>query len=212
MTFPKYSRKINADDFERINNSRKHAPYERSLEIAKLLLLNFRPDLKAGKQNMIALMFDMNMLWEEYVFRVLKKELRREWDVYGQKRKRFWEKKVIKPDIVLQNRNTGVVYVIDTKWKLPERNKPSDNDLKQMFAYNHYWKCRHSLLLYPSASTESRDMKGAYSEKILIDKQHEDHFCSMGFLDLVEYHENKEKWSIAVAVQNMLEIDTRYIE
>ena len=213
LDFPKVdSRKIKTDDFERINNSRKHAPYERSLEIAKLLLLNFRPDLKAGKQNMIALMFDMNMLWEEYVYRVLKKELRREWEVHGQKRKRFWEKKVIKPDIVLQNRNTGVVYVIDTKWKLPERNKPSDNDLKQMFAYNHYWKCRHSLLLYPSASTESRDMKGAYSEKILIDKQHEDHFCSMGFLDLVEYHENKEKLSIAVAVQNMLEIDTRYVE
>ena len=205
------SRKITTKDFDRINNSRKHAPYERSLEIAKLLLLNFRPDLKAGNQDMIALMFDMNTLWEEYIYRVLKRELRREWEVYGQKRKRFWEKKVIKPDIVLRHRESGVVYVVDTKWKLPEKNKPSDNDLKQMFAYNHYWKCTHSLLLYPSDSTES-GIKGGYSEKIVINEAEEDHFCSMGYLDLVEYYQNRDKWSISVAIQNMLEIDTRYVD
>ena len=204
-------RKIKADDFSRITYSRKHAPYERSLEIAKLLLLNFRPDLKAGKQNMIALMFDMNMLWEEYVYRVLRRELRREWEVHGQKRKRFWEKKVIKPDIVLRHRESGVVYVIDTKWKLPEKNKPSDNDLKQMFAYNHYWKCTHSLLLYPSDSTES-GMKGGYSEKILINETQKDHFCSMGYLDLVEYYQNRDKWSISVVIRNMLEVDTRHVD
>ena len=205
------SRMVKADDFEKINNSRKHAPYERALEIAKLLLLNFRPDLKAGKQNMIALMFDMNVLWEEYVFRVLKRELRGEWEVFGQKRKRFWEKKVIKPDIVLRNRESGVVYVIDTKWKLPEKRKPSDNDLKQMFAYNHYWKCTHSLLLYPSDSTES-GMKGGYSEQILIHKEPESHYCSMGYLDLVAYYQNRNEWSLSVAVLNMLEIDTRYVD
>jgi len=205
------SRKITVNDFDRINNSRKHAPYERSLEIAKLLLLNFRPDLKAGNQDMIALMFDMNTLWEEYIYRVLKRELMREWEVHGQKRKRFWEKKVIKPDIVLRHRESGVVYVVDTKWKLPEKYKPSDNDLKQMFAYNHYWKCTHSLLLYPSDSTES-GIKGGYSEKIVINEAEEDHFCSMGYLDLVEYYKNRDKWSISVAIQNMLEIDTRYVD
>lgn len=208
---PVDSRKVKPDDFDRIKNTRKHAPYERALEIAKLLLLNFRPDLKAGKQNMIALMFDMNMLWEEYVYRLLKRELRQEWEVHGQKRKRFWETKVIKPDIVLRHRESDVVYVIDTKWKMPERNKPSDNDLKQMFAYNHYWKCSHSLLLYPSDSTES-GMKGAYSEKILINQEAEDHYCSMGYLDLVEYYQNKGSWSISVAVLNMLEVDNRYVD
>ena len=212
LDFPSVdTRKIEADDFQKINNNRKHAPYERSLEIAKLLLLNFRPDLKAGQQNMIALMFDMNVLWEEYVYGVLKRELRQEWEVHGQKRKRFWEKKVIKPDIVLRHRESGLVYVIDTKWKLPDRNKPSDNDLKQMFAYNHYWKCTHSLLLYPSDSTESL-MKGCYSEKILINEAREDHYCSMGYLDLVEYYQNRTKWRLSVAVLNMLEIDNRYIE
>lgn len=205
------SRKVNAGDFDRIKSSRKHEPYERALDIAKLLLLNFRPDLKAGAQNMIALMFDMNMLWEEYVYRVLRRELRREWEVHGQKRKRFWEKKVIKPDIVLRHRESGVVYVIDTKWKLPEKQKPSDNDLKQMFAYNHYWKCTHSLLLYPSDSTES-GMKGGYSEKILINETQEDHFCSMGYLDLVEYYQNRDKWSISVVIRNMLEVDTRHVD
>lgn len=211
IDFPKVDRKkIKDDDFERFNKSRKHAPYERSLDIAKLLLLNYRPDLKAGHQNMIALMFDMNMLWEEYVYRVLRKELKSQWKVHRQKRKRFWAEKVIQPDIILRNRDNGVVYVIDTKWKLPEKNKPLDNDLKQMFAYNNYWKCTHSLLLYPSSSADSR-MKGAYSEKIMINEEMEDHFCSMGYLDLVKHFQHKKRWSMSVSILNMLEIDKRYV-
>jgi 5-methylcytosine-specific restriction enzyme subunit McrC len=98
--------------------------------------------------------------------------------------------------------------VIDTKWKLPERNKPSDNDLKQMFAYNHYWKCTHSLLLYPSDSTES-GLKGGYSEKVLINEKQKDHYCSMGYLDLVEYNQNKG-WNLSSAVLNMLEINPHH--
>ena len=39
--------------------------------------------------------------------------------------------------------------VIDTKWKTPDGFIPSDNDLKQMFVYNEYWKAQHGILLYP---------------------------------------------------------------
>jgi hypothetical protein len=54
-------------------------------------------------------------------------------------------------------------------------------------------------------------MKGGYSEKILINQESKDHFCSMGYLDLVEYYQNQDSWSVSVAVLNMLEIDQRYI-
>lgn len=204
LNFPQLERiKIGFEHFQRIPNNRKHAPYEQALEIARLLLLNFRPDLKAGRQNMIALMFDMNMLWEEYIYRILRKELNAEWEVMGQSRKRFWEQKVIRPDIILRHRESGKVYVIDTKWKLPEKRKPADNDLKQMFAYNHYWSCTHSLLLYPS--DEESSYQGSYSKQIVIDNTLKDHYCSMGFLDLVGYVQNKREWNIHRPILNMLE-------
>ena len=49
-------------------------------------------------------------------------------------------------------------------------------------------------------------MKGGYSEKIVINEEQEDHFCSMGYLDLAEYHQNKT-WGISMAVLGMLEIN-----
>ncbi len=205
LDFPDLERlKVKAQHFERIPADRKHAPYERALEIAKLLLLNFRPDLKAGQQNMIALMFDMNQLWEEYIYRVLKRELKDDWIVEGQSRRRFWEKKQIRPDIVLRHRRRPEVYVIDTKWKLPEKLKPSDNDLKQMFAYNHYWDCTHSLLLYP-AEEESK-FHGSYSKQIFLDDRLQDHYCSMGFLDLVDYVQNKRHRNLSIPILDMLSI------
>lgn len=203
LNFPHLERiKVIAPHFERIPNNRKHAPYERALEIAKLLLLNFRPDLKAGRQNMIALMFDMNMLWEEYIYRVLRKELTADWEVLGQSRKRFWEHKVIRPDIILRHRESNQVFVIDTKWKLPEKRKPADNDLKQMFAYNHYWNCTHSLLLYPSE--EESNYQGSYSKQILIDNDLTNHYCSMGFLDLVDFVQHRKNQSISAPILGML--------
>lgn len=42
--------------------------------------------------------------------------------------------------------------VIDTKWKILRNFRPSDDDIRQMFAYNHYFNAAQSYLLYPSAS------------------------------------------------------------
>jgi 5-methylcytosine-specific restriction enzyme subunit McrC len=53
-----------------------------------------------------------------------------------------------------------VVTVLDTKWKNVSGNKPSDNDLKQMFVYNLYYDCVNSALLYPSSN--QTQVKGKY--------------------------------------------------
>ncbi len=67
-----------------------------------------------------------------------------------QNSKKFWEGKTIRPDIVIREKKTKVIkYVIDTKWKVIKANDPSDDDLKQMYAYNMYWGNERSMLLYP---------------------------------------------------------------
>ena len=62
--------------------------------------------------------------------------------------------KIIKPDIVMKHRESGKKVIVDTKWKMPDDDVPADADLKQMFAYNEYWKSEIAVLLYPSAAFE----------------------------------------------------------
>ena len=180
LDFPLVTRiKVNEKTFTGLPKGRKIEPYYKALEIAKLLLLNFRPDIRSGRNDMIALMFDMNMLWEEYVFRKLLTKLGSEWKVSAQRKKAFWENKVIRPDIVLERGDE--TYVIDTKWKIPWNNKPDDNDLKQIYVYNHHWKAKHSILLYPR-SADQEDHFGTYH--LPMDK--DAHHCRLGFVDVLD--------------------------
>ncbi len=184
LDFPEQARiKANANHFSKLKVSRKTKPYQKAIEIARLLLLNYRPDLSSGQQNLLALMFDMNQLWEEYVYRILKKNLHKEWMVMGQQRQKFWEHKSIRPDIVLQSRaNPEKTFVIDTKWKVIDNLHPADNDLKQMYVYNHHWKSSKSLLLYPKANDTQKDRLGTYS----LPFKDKPHSCILGFVDVVD--------------------------
>ena len=107
---------------------------------------------------MIALLFDMNKLWEEYIYRMLAKLQTDDLKVQFQNRQHFWETKLIKPDIIVEKHYYNALgkkvienYVIDTKWKLIDPKKPGDDDLKQMYAYNMYWNAKRSMLLYPNS-------------------------------------------------------------
>lgn len=148
---------INVTDatFATMHFDRKSDGYRDAMQIAKLILLNYMPDMVHHRNNVLALMFDMNRLWEEYVYVVLRKELK-DYSVTAQSSKRFWEGegtpiKHIRPDIVISYKNVPKL-VIDTKWKCPNENAPSDADLKQMYVYHKFWGVDHTILLYPSAS------------------------------------------------------------
>jgi len=137
--------------FETINLSRKTLAYTEALKIAEMIIMNYSPDLKNGRVNMLALLFDMNMLWEEYVFRMLQRNIPSNIKVAFQNSQPFWERKTIRPDIVVTKVDAGLseTFVIDTKWKVIDSRNPSDDDLKQMYAYNLYWNSSRCMLLYP---------------------------------------------------------------
>jgi 5-methylcytosine-specific restriction enzyme subunit McrC len=66
---------------------------------------------------MLALLFDMNKLWEEYILVRLKQaSINHNIKVYGQNSKTFWSNISIRPDIVLENDDEQ--FIIDTKWKI----------------------------------------------------------------------------------------------
>ena len=158
---------IAVDDalFERLTFDRKSEDYRTAIDIARLILLRYMPDQSKRGKHVLALMFDMNKLWEEYVFVILRRSLREEYNVSAQKVKRFWESsfgtKVIRPDIVVSDKSGKPVCVLDTKWKCPAVGEPpSDADLKQMYVYHKYWGVKRTALLYPS--TKDDELSGYF--------------------------------------------------
>lgn len=158
MRFPELgpSPAITAATFARIVSSRKLTRYQEALGMAKLILLNYSPDVRRGTEDVLAIVFDMNLLWELFIYRTLKRgEANGGYRVSAQNRKNFWNTRRIRPDLVIER--DGECIVVDTKWKLVDDLSPSDPDLKQMYAYNMYWQTRRSVLLYPGVESQEGD-------------------------------------------------------
>lgn len=182
LNFPEVKAvKANQNTFTQIPKSRKTAPYDNALAIARLIILNYAPNVSSGSEKMLALLFDMNSLWEEYVLVRLKQVAQDKYiQVYGQNSTGFWDGITIRPDIVLEKRIKGEkskVLVIDTKWKNIDQARPSTHDLRQMYVYNDYWKSTKALLLYPSQET-------MISINDFIPYDNKEHSCSLGKISI----------------------------
>jgi len=175
--------KANENTFTKIPKSRKTTPYETALAIARLIILNYAPNVSSGSEKMLALLFDMNSLWEEYILVRLKHAAQgSDIEVYGQNSKGFWNGITIRPDIVLEkkrDKENKEILIIDTKWKNIDQSKPSTQDLRQMYVYNEYWKSKRSLLLYPSNNSNLNDFKSF----VPIDKDPH-HQCCLGRISI----------------------------
>lgn len=168
---------INKNHFEKLVNDRKTVPYFRAIDIAKMIILNYSPNLNTGNDNMLTLLFDMNKLWEEYIYRILQKHKPNGYQVSFQNSDKFWEHKTIRPDIVITN-DKDENFVIDTKWKIINANNPSDDDLKQMFTYNLHWEANKSMLLYPRINQIDKEGTFHYNQ---LEKK-----CKVGFVTVIE--------------------------
>ncbi|HAO07349.1 MAG TPA: restriction endonuclease [Chryseobacterium sp.] len=184
LDFPEVkSIQANENTFSKIPKSRKTAPYETALSIARLIILNYAPNFCGGSENMLALLFDMNNLWEEYILVRLKQACQnKDIQVYGQNSTGFWNGITIRPDIVLEkkiNDTEKEILVIDTKWKNIEQSQPSTHDLRQMYVYNEFWKSTRAMLLYPSQITS------LHSERFILFDDNK-HSCSLGKVSIFD--------------------------
>lgn len=186
---------IQKKHFDKIIIDRKNYDYQKAIDIAKIIILNYSPSLKYGNDNLLTLLFDMNALWEEYIFRILQKHKTDEIEVSFQNSDKFWENKRIRPDIVLKTEYE--TFVIDTKWKIIEANNPSDDDLKQMFVYNLHWKAEKTLLLYPKTNQIDSNF-GTFHFDNLGKK------CKLGFVDITNESTIKNSKIVATEIYEKL--------
>ena len=162
--------RIGLADFNRVRYTGRFRKYQPLHELCKMILESLQIDMKHGQVNFRGFYLDMNLLFENFVIGVLRREGKL--DVDYQTKRAFAvgsEKKTIRPDGWLEEHNV----LLDTKYKAffetsvheetvnLQSMKIRHTDIYQILAY-----CNHSsfqdaagILIYPGFSTGHRQSK-----------------------------------------------------
>ncbi|NCD04530.1 MAG: hypothetical protein EOL97_00265 [Spirochaetia bacterium] len=158
--------------FELLTFNRQTERYKTSIELAKLIILNLMPTLSNGKNSVLALLFDMNDLFEKYITNELSRTLIG-YNVLGQKPQKSLlinknnnnKSFIMKPDITIK-KEKSIVAIFDAKWKLliPEDNKRGicQSDLYQLYTYSNEYNCKKVALIYPKWKEEQIEIEKFY--------------------------------------------------
>ena len=187
---------FDAKAFQRLKYDRNTERYREAVQLAKLIILEYLPDVSYGQENVLAILFDMNILFERFVFAEMRRAQRyfAEYDlnVSAQKSRLFWNGKTLRPDILAEFQKDGSTkrLILDTKWKTLDVPTPSDVDLKQMYSYNLHFGSSKAVLIYPRVfCTESFSSPFA---KGIIPAEF-DHECGLTFVDLFDSNNELRK-------------------
>ena len=154
-------------DFSLVKKDRNAQAYQSLMIWSQVFLKNKSFSTFKGTENVNALLFPMEKIFEAYVAKQLKIKFP-EWNVETQKDDKylFDNPKTfgLKPDIYMSK--GGSAIVLDTKWKkLIENSKKygiSESDMHQMYAYAYKYDVENVILIYPKHKEISfnKDGKG----------------------------------------------------
>lgn len=132
-----------------------------------LFLKNKSFDLYCGKTISYALVFPMELLYQDFIAKKIEHLSQGRYTIEKQQKDTLLEQFQIIPDIVV---NVGDRrYILDTKWKkLKPDDKPSENDLYQMYVYTTKMNSAETILIYPKCYPENSPK--SYSEKVFDQK------------------------------------------
>lgn len=141
-------------DYKNIHVDKTHYRLKDIITLSQLFLDNYSASLTYGNYNIVSLLFDMNKLFEKYIYTQLKKIYKQ--SIYYQYSKEFLLKDVktgikkvnLKPDMYLKLENFNIV--IDTKWKRMDNASIKESDAYQMNAYlSVLYNTKKCIVIYP---------------------------------------------------------------
>ena len=145
-------------DFEKIVPDRKTVDYHTALLWSKVFLMGKSFTSFAGSEVAFALLFPMETLFESYIATLLNKALIGSGYVLSAQDKTYHlfdepKKFLMKPDIVIKNKELKKIFVMDTKWKVLSESVVnygiSQADMYQMYAYQKKYQSESVTLIYP---------------------------------------------------------------
>jgi 5-methylcytosine-specific restriction enzyme subunit McrC len=146
---------------EKINLSRNQKLFKKPFNLAKMFIEKTSVDLSKNKFENITLIWDMNKLFEEFVFEIMKKhEAEIGCKLTAQRGKKLLvgdtsKKRNTFVDILIE-KNDGEKIILDTKYKkFASSDDFSDADVFQVSTYCLLHKAKHAILLYPKWDTSA---------------------------------------------------------
>ncbi len=156
---------ITPHDFSRIHITRLNENYSAILEFCSLILFGNMYSPEAGERKFYAILFDMNLVYERYITKLLRNTFPDTYQFHYQELLRLAsdtketaqierKKRELYPDIIVKLVDQSVtknVGIIDTKYKLSlARDRGISNaDIYQMIAYCIASDTDLAILLYP---------------------------------------------------------------
>ena len=152
--------------FAKLVITRQVKHYEQTLLWCKIFLLGNTFTPYKGDDLALALLFDMNALFESYVGNFIKKSF--PCTILQHSEKHLVEDPKsfkLRPDIFLEGK-----FIADTKWKIiSSSNDISQADLYQLYAYGKKHECDKLHLIYPKIDDiRQKTMKFRYEDEILL--------------------------------------------
>lgn len=146
---------------EKIKLSRNQELFRKPFNLAKMFVERTSVDLSKNKFENITLIWDMNKLFEEFIFEIMKKSQNEwGWEFVAQKGKRLLcgdtnKKRNTFVDIYCKRNSDGYSIILDTKYKkLQSSDDFSNADVFQVSSYCLLHGAKHAILLYPRYDEE----------------------------------------------------------
>ena len=155
------------DFFEKLIINRQVKHYEQTLLWCKIFLLNNSFTPHKGDDIALALLFDMNALFESYVGNFIKKSFPGTILQHSEKHLVEDPKSFkLRPDIFLKDK-----FIADTKWKIiSSSNDISQADLYQLYAYGKKHECDKLHLIYPKIDDiRQKTIKFRYDDEMWLE-------------------------------------------
>ena len=152
-------------DFALCATRRNMAEYETILKWCRVFLQDRSFTAFHGDSVAFALLFPMEQVFESYVAHRIRHELDRETYTIHIQDKRYClfddpPRYSLRPDIVVINKKTNEIVVLDTKWKRlsPQYQNSgiAQSDMYQMYVYHRKYSAKKVILIFPYSYSVSK--------------------------------------------------------